>query len=102
MKLRELPMKGPLKMAADPTISERIQKALAHHLKRDPALILPQHALRHDLGLTSLDTFELFFDLEDAFGLEVHDEDIQKLVTVSDLVRYVEGRLKNNCPDSSH
>lgn len=77
-------------------IFERIRNALAHHLKRDAATILPQHSLRNDLGLNSVDTFELFFDLEDAFDIEIQDQDIQKLTTLSDLVGYVEGRLKNS------
>ena len=77
-------------------IFERIRNALARHLKRDAATILPQHSLRNDLGLNSVDTFELFFDLEDAFDIEIQDQDIQKLTTLSDLVGYVEGRLKNS------
>ena len=77
-------------------IFERIRNALAQHLKRDAATILPQHSLRNDLGLNSVDTFELFFDLEDAFDIEIQDQDIQKLTTLSDLVGYVEGRLKNS------
>jgi acyl carrier protein len=83
-------------MTPHETIFERIRNALAHHLKRDAATILPQHSLRNDLGLNSVDTFELFFDLEDAFDIEIQDQDIQKLTTLSDLVGYVEGRLKNS------
>ncbi|MEP6889032.1 MAG: acyl carrier protein [Nitrospirales bacterium] len=85
-------------MAPDVTVAERICNALAHHLKRDAAAILPQQSLRNDLGLNSVDTYELFFDLEDAFDIEIHDQDIQKLVTVSDLVGYVEGRLRKPFP----
>lgn len=83
-------------MTPHETIFERIRNALAQHLKRDAATILPQHSLRNDLGLNSVDTFELFFDLEDAFDIEIQDQDIQKLTTLSDLVGYVEGRLKNS------
>lgn len=83
-------------MTPHETIFERIRNALARHLKRDAATILPQHSLRNDLGLNSVDTFELFFDLEDAFDIEIQDQDIQKLTTLSDLVGYVEGRLKNS------
>lgn len=86
-------------MTPNETILERIRNALAHHLKRDAATILPQHSLRHDLGLNSVDTFELFFDLEDAFDIEIQDQDIQQLTTLSDLVGYVEGRLKKTFPD---
>jgi len=83
-------------MTPNETIFERIRNALAHHLRRDATTILPQHSLRTDLGLNSVDTFELFFDLEDAFDIEIQDQDIQKLTTLSDLVGYVEGRLKNS------
>ncbi|MDQ6734200.1 MAG: acyl carrier protein [Nitrospirota bacterium] len=88
-------------MPPDVTVAERICNALAHHLKRDAAAILPQQSLRNDLGLNSVDTFELFFDLEDAFDIEIHDQDIQRLVTVSDLVGYVEGRLTKTPSDSN-
>jgi len=89
-------------MISDVAILERIRNALAHHLKREAATILPQHSLRNDLGLNSVDTYELFFDLEDAFDIEIHDQDIQKLVTVSDLVGYVEKRVKPTVPRTTH
>ena len=51
-------------MAADVSMSQQIKEVLATYLKRDPQTILPQHNLRDDLGLDSLMTFELLYDLE--------------------------------------
>jgi len=87
-------------MDTDVTISEQIRQTLARHLKRDTTTIRPEHTLRHDLGLNSVDTFELLFDLEDTFDFDIADEDIQTLVTVSDLIAYVKGRVKEDSPRS--
>lgn len=81
-------------MAIEVTIAERIQSALAEFLKQPKDKIEPRHSLRNDLGLNSVDTFELIFLLEDTFNFEISDADIQKLVTVSDVIAYVEHRLK--------
>lgn len=81
-------------MAIEITIAERIQSALAEFLKRPKDKIEPRHTLRKDLGLNSVDTFELIFLLEDTFNFEISDADIQKMVTVSDVIAYVEHRLR--------
>lgn len=78
----------------DPGIADRIRTALADYLKRDPATIEPRHSLRHDLGLDSMATIELLYRIEDAFDFQIPDQDLQKLVTVADVIGYVEGRLK--------
>lgn len=80
-------------MAAETKVAERIQSALAEFLRRPEGKIEPWHSLRNDLGLNSVDTFELVFQLEETFNLEIADADIQKLVTVSDVIAYVERRL---------
>lgn len=85
-------------MAPDAAIANRIHTALADYLKRDARTIEPGHALRDDLGLDSMATIELLFRIEEAFDLQIPDEDLHTLVTVSDVVRYVEGRLKPPAP----
>ena len=81
-------------MASDLTVSERICTALAVFLKRDISTITPHQSLRHDLGLTSVETFELVFDLEEAFNFEIPDQDIPQLTTVAEVIAYVERRGK--------
>ena len=80
-------------MASDAAIAARIHTALAEYLKRDPATITPNHSLRDDLGLDSMATIELLFRIEEAFDLQIPDEDLHRLLTVGDVITYVQGRL---------
>ena len=74
-------------------VAERVRSALARELKRDAASIAPEHALREDLGLNSLDAIELMFKVEEEFDIEIPDADLQRLRTVADLIAYLEERL---------
>lgn len=74
-------------------VAPRIHQALADYLKRDVATIDPQQSLRDDLGLDSMATIELLFRIEEAFDMQIPDEDLQKLGTVADVTGYIEGRL---------
>lgn len=80
-------------MPADPTISLKIRTALAEYLKRDPATILITQHLRDDLGLDSMAVIELLYRIEEAFDLQIPDQDLVGLTTVSHVVGYVEKRL---------
>ena len=80
-------------MMSKTAIAQRLRDALAKELKRDAATIEPGHKLRDDLGLNSLDAIELMFKVEEEFDLAIPDADLQKLVTVGDLITYIEGRL---------
>lgn len=80
-------------MATDPTISLKIRTALGEYLKRDPATILITHHLRDDLGLDSMAVIELLYRIEEAFDLQIPDEDLVGLATVGHVATYVEKRL---------
>ena len=80
-------------MATDPTISLRIRTALAEYLKRDPATILTTQHLRDDLGLDSMAVIELLYRIEEAFDLQIPDQDLVGLTTVGHVVNYVVKRL---------
>jgi acyl carrier protein len=80
-------------MATAP-ISDQIRDALGAYLKQDPASILPHHTFRDDLGLDSMAMIELLFRIEEKFDLQIPDDDLPGLVTVSDVIGYVEKRLK--------
>lgn len=80
-------------MATDPTISLKIRTALGEYLKRDPAAILITHHLREDLGLDSMAVIELLYRIEEAFDLQIPDQDLVGLTTVGHVVTYVEKRL---------
>jgi len=80
-------------MANDPTISLKIRSALGEYLKRDPATILTTQHLRDDLGLDSMAVIELLYRIEEAFDLQIPDQDLAGLTNVGHVVKYVEKRL---------
>ena len=73
-----------------------ILQAIKEHLSKrglDAAKVEPQAELTGDLDLDSLDTVELSLGLEERFGIEIPDEDLEGLVTVADAVRLIESKL---------
>ena len=88
-------------MATDPTISLKIRTALGEYLKRDPAAILVTQHLREDLGLDSMAVIELLYRIEEAFDLQIPDQDLVGLTTVGHVVTYVEKRLGKSAAPTS-
>ena len=80
-------------MSADSHIADQIITALAEYLKRDKKSIALDDRLRDDLGLDSIATIELLFKLEEVFDLQIPDEDLKGLVTVGQVVKYVQKRM---------
>lgn len=80
-------------MSPDPAIAARITNALAEFLSRDASSIQPTSALRDDLGLDSMALIELIFRIEEAFDLQIPDKDMVGLVTVANVIEYVENHL---------
>lgn len=71
---------------------EKIQAILVKHLKLDPAKITESTNLQEDLGADSLDLVEIVMDIENQFGISIPDEDIVKLKTIGDAIKYIEAR----------
>ena len=90
MTVGRLQTKEPM---ATPSIAERIESELANYLKRDRRTITPAYSMRDDLGLDSMATIELLFRIEEAFDLQIPDQDLQKLLTVGDVIHYVEAKV---------
>lgn len=74
-------------------IFEKIKKIVAEQLDIAPDEITPEAAFIDDLGADSLDLTELIMALEDEFGMEIDDEEAQKLRTVNDAIKYIESHL---------
>lgn len=87
-------------MALESPVGKQIREVLATSLRRDASTIKPEHHLRDDLGLDSLMTFELLYDLEKSFDLEIPNDDLPGLQTLDDVVKYIEGRV-NSGPKTS-
>ena len=83
-------------MPVESVVGKQIREVLATSLQRKPSSIKPEHSLRDDLGLDSLMTFELLYDLEKAFDLEIPNDDLPGLQTLDDVVKYVEERVNSS------
>lgn len=80
-------------MPAETDIAIRVRTTLAGYLKRDVKTIKPSDALRNDLGLDSMATIELLYQIEDVFDVQIPDEDLERLVTVANVTAYIEGKV---------
>lgn len=80
-------------MPTDASISLKIRTALGEYLKRDPATIGTTDHLRDDLGLDSMAVIELLYRIEEAFDLQIPDQDLVGLTNVGQVVSYVEKRM---------
>ncbi len=69
---------------------EEIKNMLVENLHVDPAIVTPEAEFDNDLGINSLEIADLILACEDTYGIEVENEDIQKFITVKDLVDYLE------------
>lgn len=74
-------------------IFEKVKAVIADKLSVEPEKITLEARFIEDLGADSLDTVELIMGLEDEFGLEISDEDAEKIRTVKDAVTYIQAKL---------
>lgn len=68
---------------------EQIKKMVADNLGVEESKITENASFKDDLGADSLDLFELTMALEDEYGIEIPSEGLEKIVTVGDVVEYV-------------
>ncbi len=69
---------------------EKIKEMVADSLGVDADTITESSSFKDDLGADSLDLFELVMALEEEFGVEIPTEDLEKILTVGDVIKYVE------------
>ena len=70
----------------------KIKEVVADKLDVNIEDIELEKSFVEDLGADSLDVVELIMGLEDAFGLEISDEQAEKIVTVGDAVQFIESK----------
>ncbi|HEY1081875.1 MAG TPA: acyl carrier protein, partial [Prosthecobacter sp.] len=71
-------------------IQEKVRDIIVEQLGVNPEQVTPEAKFIEDLGADSLDTVELVMAFEEEFGIDVPDEEAEKLQSVGDVVRYVE------------
>jgi acyl carrier protein len=70
-------------------LAQRVNAMIGEQLGVDVAELVPEANLIDDLGADSLDVVELAMAVEEEFGLEVPDDDLENIRTVKDIVDYI-------------
>jgi acyl carrier protein len=73
---------------------EKIKEIIAEQLGVNKEEVKPESSFVDDLGADSLDTVEIVMALEEEFGIEIPDEDAEKMSTVKEAVGYIEDKVK--------
>ena len=76
-------------------VSEKVRAIICDQLMVDPEEITDEPSFVEDLGADSLDTVELIMEFEDEFGIEISDEQAEKISTVGEAVAYLEKLLSD-------
>jgi acyl carrier protein len=76
------------------SVEERVKQIIVEQLGVDEAEVTPNASFVDDLGADSLDTVELVMAFEEAFEIEIPDEDAEKIRTVQDAVSYIDQHAK--------
>jgi acyl carrier protein len=72
------------------SIEDKVKKIIAEKLSVDLAEVKPEASFVDDLGADSLDLVELIMSMEEEFGVEISDEDAEKIVTVKDAIDFIQ------------
>jgi acyl carrier protein len=72
------------------SIKERVIELILENLDVDPEAVVPEAKFIDDLGVSSMDLWELVLVMEDEFDLEVPDDELEKIITIQDAISFVE------------
>lgn len=73
--------------------AEKVTEIVVEQLGVTPEQVVPTASFIDDLGADSLDTVELVMAFEDAFGIEIPDEDAEKMQSVGNAIEYLTKKL---------
>lgn len=71
---------------------EKVREVIAEQLNVDPATITEETKFKEDLGADSLDLFEVVMALEDKYGIEIPQEDLENIKTVGAVIDYLKNK----------
>ncbi len=74
-------------------VDEKVKEIISKQLGVDQSEVTPDASFVEDLGADSLDTVELVMAFEEAFNIEIPDEDAEKITKVKDAVDYIKKKL---------
>ena len=80
-------------MADTAEIEAQVKDIICEKLNVKPEQVTPETSFVNDLGADSLDQVELVMEFEDKFGMQIPDEEAEKIQTVGDAIRYIQEHL---------
>lgn len=75
--------------AEEQTIEEKVKEIIIKQMGANKDQVTHETSFVNDLGADSLDTVELVMEFEDAFDMNIPDEDAEKIQTVGDAIKYI-------------
>ncbi|HDI11356.1 MAG TPA: acyl carrier protein [Candidatus Acetothermia bacterium] len=75
-------------------IADRVKEIIAEQLMVELDEVTEDATFSDDLGADSLDIVELVMELEDEFGIEIPEEDLEKINTVGEAIAYIESKVE--------
>jgi acyl carrier protein len=75
-------------------VEDKVKQIIVEQLQVDEAEVTPNASFQEDLGADSLDVVELVMQFEEAFDIEIPDEDAEKIKTVKDAIDYIVAHAK--------
>ncbi|HNS74110.1 MAG TPA: acyl carrier protein [bacterium] len=77
-------------------IEDRVKEIIVQQLGVAATEVVPEASFIDDLGADSLDTVELVMAFEEEFGIEIPDDEAEKLASVGDALKYLNEKLGKN------
>jgi len=75
------------------SVEEKVKDIISEQLGVKKEEIKPESSFIDDLGADSLDTVEVVMALEEEFGIEIPDEDAEKITTVGESIKYIDEKM---------
>ncbi len=76
------------------SVEEKVKQIIVEQLGVDESQVDPSASFVEDLGADSLDIVELVMAFEEAFEIDIPDDDAEKITTVKDAIDYIEAKIK--------
>lgn len=76
-------------------VEEKVKEIISKQLGVSSSEVVPEASFVEDLGADSLDTVELVMAFEEAFGIDIPDEDAEKIAKVKDAIAYINNKKKS-------
>ena len=83
----------PMRYGMKDSIEARVKEIIVNELGVEAEKVTPEASFVEDLGADSLDTVELVMAFEEQFGIDIPDEDAEKMGTVGEAIKYLQSNL---------